>query len=184
MSGIIDYFPLLEGGPCKRFSHPRKQSLPTSNHGSYPSPRTPASPPDWKNKSDADQGSQKWGGGVGGPWESCCTRAQRALSTRSLFNVLWKGKDASCSLRSPKSADSIPGGAVSPLTSLLLLAGPSSTAPLLSPADGTEGPIEALIGALKEAPASESITKWAVGPRRREVDGNGRELYTGAGRRG
>lgn len=66
MSGIIDYFPLLEAGPCKRFSHPRKHSLPTSNHGSYPSPRTPASPPDWKNKSDADQGSQKWGGGWGG----------------------------------------------------------------------------------------------------------------------
>lgn len=144
MSGIIDYCPLLEGRPCKRFSYPRKQSLPTSNHGLYPSPWTPAPPPGWKNKSDADQGSQKWGGGEGGggPWESCRTRTQRALSTRSLFNVLWNGKDASCSLRSPKSADSIPGGAVSPLTSLLLLAGPSSTAPLLSPLMGPRGQLK------------------------------------------
>lgn len=133
MSGIIDYFPLLEGGPRKRFSHPRKQSLPTSNHGLYPSPRTPASPPDWKNKSDADQGSQKWGGGGG---------RLRALCSRSLFNVLWNGKDASCSLRTPKSADSIPGGAVSPRTSLLLLAGPSSTAPLLSPLMGPRGQLK------------------------------------------
>lgn len=147
MTGIIDYFPLLGGGGGGFFPHRRKPShLPTSNNHRRLELSPSSEPRLGTNKSATDKGS--WGG----PLESCCTLAER-LSTRILFNVLWKGKMFPAVVHSP----------VSRFYSRRLRLHPSHPPPHLqrsssqrladsppySPSDGTEGPIEALIGDLK-----------------------------------
>lgn len=93
MSGIIDYFPLLEGGPARGFPiQGNSPSLPLIM--ACTRPLNPSNPPSQKNKSDADKGWASRGEWLHSPMET--------LSTRSLFNVLGNEKTfpAVCALPS------------------------------------------------------------------------------------
>lgn len=58
----------------------------------------------------------------GNPLEGCCTLAQKHSPSIASLMGCGMEKNISCSRCTPKSADSIPGGFVSLLTALTILA--------------------------------------------------------------